>query len=155
WILGRTYSSGTPEDYDAVHAIQDDYKLVPLSAYGKSYTPPLGRIDPNIDMKTPVRDQVNAMDAGELFNTLAHLMKDNPPAQADAPMVAKMKRLGIVPGQDFDIAKADPAVLRALQGVPKAGVEKITSSFKTAGQHINGWVFTTHTGDYGTGYLQR
>jgi hypothetical protein len=155
WILGRTYSSGTPEDYNAVHAIQDQYKLVPLSAYGKSYTPPLGRVHPNIDMKTPVRDQVNAMDAGQFFNTLAHLMRDNPPTQADAPMVEKMKRLGIVPGQYFDIANADPAVRDALQGVPKAGLEKITLHFKAAGEHINGWVFTTHLGDYGTDYLER
>src|SRR5262245_1454050 len=155
WIIGRTYSSVTPEDYNAVHAIQDQYKLVPLSAYGKSYTPPLGRVDPKIDMKTPVRDQVNAMDAGEFFNTLAHLMKDNPPAQADTPMVEKMRRLGIVPGQDFDIAKADPAVRKALQSVPKTGLEKIASHFKSSGKRINGWVFATHTGEYATDYLQR
>jgi hypothetical protein len=30
-------------------------------------------------MKTPVRDQVNAMDAGAYFKLLASLMKDNPP----------------------------------------------------------------------------
>ena len=59
WILGRTYCTGTPEDYKAVHALQDKYTLVPLSAYGKAYTPPKGKVDPNIDMKTPVRDQVN------------------------------------------------------------------------------------------------
>jgi hypothetical protein len=155
WIIGRTYSSGTPEDYNAVHAIQDQYKLVPLSAYGKSYAPPLGRVDPNIDMKTPIRDQVNAMDAGQFFNTLARLMRDNPPTQADAPMVEEMKRLGIVSGQYFDIANADPAVRDALQGVPKAALEKITSHFKTTGEHIHGWAFTTQTGDYGTDYLQR
>jgi hypothetical protein len=106
-------------------------------------------------MKTPVRDQVDAMDAGEFFNTLAHLMRDNPPARADAPMIDKMKRLGIVPGQDFDIAKTDPEVRKALQKAPKAGLEKITSHLKTAGQRINGWVFTTDTGEYGTDYLQR
>src|SRR5215813_6316982 len=103
WIIGRTYSTGTPEDYKAVHAIQDGYKLVPLSAYGKPYTPPLGIVDPDIEMKTPVRDQVNAMSAGEFFKTLAVLLKNNPPAQVDAPMVAKMRRLGIVAGQDFNI----------------------------------------------------
>jgi hypothetical protein len=32
WILGRTYCTGTAEDYKAVHAIQAKYKLVPLSA---------------------------------------------------------------------------------------------------------------------------
>src|SRR5262249_13261277 len=103
WILGRTYCTGTPDDYKAVHALQDQYKLVPLSAFGKSYTPPKGTVDPNIDMKTPVRDQVNRMDAGTYFKTLAALMKDNPAAKDDAPMVEKMARIGIVPGKDFDI----------------------------------------------------
>lgn len=67
WIIGRTYSTGTPEDYKAVNAIQDQYSLTPLSAYGKTYTPPAGKVDPDIDMKTSVRDQVNAMDAKTFF----------------------------------------------------------------------------------------
>jgi hypothetical protein len=44
WILGRIYRTGTQEDYSAVHALQDQCTLVPLSAYGKPYTPhPLAR----------------------------------------------------------------------------------------------------------------
>ena len=119
WIIGRTYCTGTPADYKAVHQIQDQYKLVPLSAYGKPYSPPPGKVDPNIDMKTPVREQVDAMSAGDYFKLLADLMKDNPPAKEDAPMVAKLAKIGIVPGQDFDISKLDPAVAKGLQGVPK------------------------------------
>ena len=46
WLLGRIYCTGTPEDYAAVHALQDECKLVPLSAYGKDYTPPAGKVDP-------------------------------------------------------------------------------------------------------------
>ena len=52
WILGRIYSTGTPEDYKAVHALQDKFTVVPLSAYGKPYTPPPGAVDPAFDMKT-------------------------------------------------------------------------------------------------------
>ena len=51
-------------------------------------------------------------------------MKDNPPAKADAPMVAKLKRLGIVPGKSFDIAKLDPTIAKGLDGVPKPGVRE-------------------------------
>jgi hypothetical protein len=40
WLLGRIYCTGTPEDYAGVHALQDQVKVVPLSAYGKDYTPP-------------------------------------------------------------------------------------------------------------------
>ena len=34
WVLGRIYCTGTPEDYKAVHALQDQVSAVPLSAWG-------------------------------------------------------------------------------------------------------------------------
>ena len=70
WLLGRIYCTGTPEDYAAVHKLQDEFKLVPLSSYGKPYTPPAGTVDPSIDMKTAVREQVNRMDAVAYFTLL-------------------------------------------------------------------------------------
>jgi hypothetical protein len=155
WILGRTYCTGTPADYQAVHKIQDKYKLVPLSVYGKAYTPLPGQVDPSIDMKTPVRDQVNRMDAAAYFKLLAALMKDNPPAKEDAPMVANLAKIGIVPGQDFDPGKLDPAVAKGLQGVPKAAFEKIMGNFKTMATVVNGWGIFLKTGLYGTNYLDR
>ncbi len=155
WIVGRTYSSGARPDYAAVHAIQDRTSLVPLSAYGKRYVPPPGTVDPKIDMKTPVRKQVERMDAATYFKLLAELMKQNPPTAADAPVIARMATLGIVPGKDFDLGKLDPAVARALKGVPKAGLERIRAHEKNAGILANGWSFPVKTGVYGTDYLQR
>jgi uncharacterized protein (TIGR03000 family) len=155
WIIGRTYCTGTKEDYKAVHALQAKYALVPLSAFGKDYTPPKGKVDPDIDMKMPVRDQVNKLDAAAFFKLLAALLKDNPPAKEDAEMVATLAKLGIVPGQDFDAAKLDPAVAKALQGVTKAAQEKIVAHLSKAGVDLNGWGFSTKTGLYGTDFLQR
>ncbi len=155
WIIGRTYCTGTPKDYEAVHAIQDQYSVVPLSAYGKPYTPPAGKVDPSIDMKTPVRDQVNSLDSTAYFKLLASLMKDNPPARADAPILARMARLGIVPGKEFDPGKLDPAVVKGLQGVPKVAQEKIMGHFKDAGKEANGWQYFIPAGLYGNDYLQR
>ncbi len=155
WILGRTYCTGTPEDYKAVHAIQDKYSVVPLSAYGKPYTAPEGKVDPKIDMKTPVRTQVEGMDSATYFSTLARLMKDNPPAKADAAIVEKMAKIGIVPGKDFDISKLDPAIAKGLQGAPKIAKEKIMGFFPHAGKEVNGWQVMTQTGIYGTEYLRR
>ncbi len=160
WLLGRIYCSGTPEDYAAVHKLQDEISLVPLSAYGKAYTPPPGKVDPGIDMKTAVRDQVNAMSAEEYFNLLARLMKDNPPRPADAPMVRKMAHLGIVPGKPFDTSKLGPVARDTLAMVPKIAQDKIMLWMKEgilAGDMKleNGWLFTTKTGLYGTNYIQR
>jgi len=155
WLLGRIYCTGTPEDYAAVHAMQDQITVVPLSAYGKPYTAPAGRVDPSIDMKKPVREQVNSLATAQYFNLLSALMGANPPAKADAPVVARMARLGIVPGKPFQYDALDPAVRQALDSVPKQAFGKIMGHFKSAGSHENGWVFTTDTGLYGTDYLQR
>lgn len=155
WILGRTYCTGTPEDYKAVHAFQNELGLVPLSSYGKPYTPPPGKVDPSIDMKKPPRDQVNAMNAGDYFKLMAKLMKDNPPAKEDAPMVAKMAKIGLVPGKDFDISKLDPAAQKGVEQAVKPGLEKIVGHFKDVGKFGNGWGYPIPAGVYGTDYLQR
>ncbi len=67
WILGRTFCTGTPEDYGAVHAIQDGYRVTPLSAYGKPYTPPAGTVDPSVDMTTVGAYAGRAPECGALF----------------------------------------------------------------------------------------
>lgn len=154
WILGRIYCTGTPEDYAAVHALQDQFKLVPLSSYGKPYAPPPATFDPTVDMKTPVRDQVNRMDAVAFFTLLAQLMKTNPPASADAPALARFARIGLVPGQDFDARKLNTDFTKR---IPQIGADRIMLQFKLnkAVQHVNGWNFTTKTGLYGTDYLMR
>jgi hypothetical protein len=155
WIIGRTYCRGTPADYKVVHAIQNKYSLVPLSAYGKRYTPPQGSVDPNTDMRTSGREQVNRLDAASYFRIMAAVMQANPPAAADGPMVAKLAKIGIVPGQDFDLSKLDPAVAKGLQGAPKPAQERIMAHEKNAGVTRNGWTFMLKTGVYGTAYLQR
>lgn len=155
WVIGRTYSTGTPEDYAAVHAIQDKYSLTPLKYYGKSYTPPEGLFIPNLDMKTPVREQVNRLDAGTFFSTLSSLMVDNPPAKEDAPVLEKMSAIGLKPGFDFDISKLTPAVVRGLERAPQKGIEEILAHKDKSGEVRNGWGFSLKTGSYGTDYLQR
>ncbi len=106
-------------------------------------------------MKTAVRDQVDGMDVVAYFTYLAQLMKTNPPAAADAPMLADMAKIGLVPGQDFDPSKLGAFDKEAIKAVPKLSQAKIMEYFKKAGTPINGWMFTTKTGVYGTDYLDR
>lgn len=155
WILGRTYCTGTPEDYKAVHALQDQYKLTPLSSYGKEYTPPKGKVVHSINMKIPVRDQVNAMTASAYFNKLSELLKDNPPTKQDAAIVAKMAKLGMVPGEPYDFSKMDSAIIKGLDDSVKVAQAAIMAHEKKAGVDKNGWLFSTKTGVYGTDYIQR
>ncbi|SFK68180.1 DUF1254 domain-containing protein [Methylocapsa palsarum] len=154
WLLGRIYCTGTPEDYAAVHAVQDQCALTPLSSYGKPYAPPAGTVDPAVDMKTAVRDQVNALDAVDYFTLLAQLMKSNPPAAADAPELAKFAKIGLVAGKDFDASKLNADFVKR---IPQVSFDRIMLQFKVGKsvKNVNGWMFDTETGIYGTDYLNR
>jgi hypothetical protein len=58
WIIGRTQTNGV-KDYDAVHKVQNGYKITLLAEWGKAPRIIEQKIDPAIDTKTePVR-QVN------------------------------------------------------------------------------------------------
>jgi len=151
WIIGRTFAHETKEDLAAVNALQKQYTLVPLSAYGTAYTPPPGKIDPTIDSKTPVRDQVNSLDAKEFFSRLAMLMKDNPPGRRDSGIVKRMASIGIVPGQPFDDAKLGHQAKAILGDLPKRAQERILSVGKEM-DDVNGWHYATDLGRYGRNY---
>lgn len=155
WILGRTYCTGTPADYAAVHAFQDKLTLVPLGAYGKPYTPPAGKVDPSVDMKTPVREQVERMDAPTYFKMLNGLLRDNPPNENDAPLLARIGKIGVGPNRDFDVAKLGPAAKTAVLNAPAAAIQSIEGQAKKSGKTVDGWLFSLETGTYGTDYLQR
>jgi hypothetical protein len=154
WLLGRIYCTGTPEDYKAVHALQDQCSIVPLSSYGKPYTPPAGTVDAAQDMKTAVRDQVNKLSATEYFTLLCKLMKDNPPVAADAPALKKFEKIGIVAGKDFDAGKLNADFAKR---IPEVSQDRIMLQFKINPniRDEQGWAFTTKTGIYGTDYLMR
>jgi hypothetical protein len=155
WMLGRIYCTGTPEDYAAVHALQDRFTLTPLSAQGRPWTPPRATVDPAFDMTTAVRKQVNDLDINTYLRRLAALMKANPPRAADAPMVARMAQIGLVPGQDFDKSQlgfVDDEVIRV---VPKLALAEMALHLRRQ-PTTNGWLFfTSGVGDFGTDYLKR
>lgn len=151
WMLGRIYCTGTPEDYAAVHALQDAFKVQPLNTWGKTYQPPAGAVDATIDMKTPVRDQVNKLSAHDFFALLAELLKRNPPAAADAPALERFKEIGLEAGKSFDAEALDR---RYDSLVPRLAYDRILLHM-TSLKREHGWLFTTKTGSYGTDYLQR
>jgi len=151
-IAGRTQADG-PADYAVVNAIQKQYRLTPLSAFGKPYAPPTGVVDPQIDMTTAPVDQVNRMTADTFFSRLADLMaSSSPPAAADAPMLAKLAKIGITPGR-FDRSALDPAVMKGLDGCVQAAVEGMGAAAKELGSSANGWRLPVmKIADFGTDY---
>jgi hypothetical protein len=155
WIIGRTQTNG-PKDYEAVHQVQAGYTLTPLSQMGKPPQPVTATIDPTVDMKTPPMTQVDSMIAGKYFAYAAELLKVNPPHITDQPIIARMRRIGIEPGKSFDLGKADPAVMRALERAAPDALKAMRAKIPTLARVVNGWQINTDTiGVYGDYYLKR
>jgi hypothetical protein len=96
------------------------------------------------------------MDTSAYFNMMARLMGGSaPPAREDAPMVARMARIGLVPGQPFDMAKLPPATQAALKDLGKAALHRIEANQSSLGEVVNGWIVTKGLGVYGTNYMKR
>jgi len=77
FIIGRVYSDGTPTDLAQVHKLQAEFKLVPLSSFGKPFTPPAGQTGGPYTPKEIVRNVIAKMTASEYFNFVADAMKEN------------------------------------------------------------------------------
>ena len=112
WVNGQMQADG-PEECAAVTALQRQYKLTPLSAWGAPWSPPAEVPVPSGVDTTPPLERVQKMDAGAFFGRFAGLMMDNPPASADGKMLKTLKSLGIEPGMDFDIERSDGTRRRA------------------------------------------
>jgi hypothetical protein len=155
WIIGRTQTNG-PNDYDAVHKIQDGYTITPLSRWGKPSKPATAAVELGADTKTTPLDQVNSMPAAKFFSYAAELMKTNPPHVTDWSQIARLKRIGIEPGKSFDLDKTDPVVKSALEHAVVDGLATMRAKAPTLASVVNGWQMNTHTmGVYGDFYLKR
>lgn len=155
WVIGRIQTNG-PADYANVHKLQAGFKAVPLSQRGKAVTSKPGVVDPAIDVKTPPVDQVAKMTPDQFFSLFARLMKTNPPHAADYATLLRMERLGIVPGKDFVLADAPPAVKQGLARATSAAFTRMKEIGPQLRPRRNGWVVSTvQIGTYGNDYLMR
>jgi len=155
WIVGRIACTG-PSDYENVWKIQDQLKLTPLSAWGSDYIPLADvPVDPNVNTKVSPLKQLLALDAADYFNYVCRLMVENPPYEADAPLLAKMAKIGIKPGVDYKsyFAGLDDGLKSAIQTGYQSALDKIPT--EGVGTIKNGWQLPYGTGNYGTNYMLR
>ncbi len=152
WIIGSTQLLG-PDDVPAVNAIQDGYSLVPLSAYGETYEPPV----PANPRTTVTRA---AVPTGLAFlDTLGELLAAFPPPAADVDELARLAVGGIGPGRTPSTdAALDPDTVRGLADGVAAGParvrEELARIYREEFPVHNGWLVGGF-GTYGTDYALR
>ncbi|MEW1741333.1 DUF1254 domain-containing protein [Nocardia beijingensis] len=147
WLIVRIQVDGE-NDLPAVRSIQQQLRLVPLSAWTARAEPPVAS-PAQASGERPV-DQVLKMDPRMFFDRMCGLMSTNPPAPADEPAMRRFEKIGIRPGGAVEgISDADltAAVRTAQQQLP------VTLGPNTVNQ--NGWVSDLGAGRYGTDYLLR
>jgi len=160
WVIIRTQVEDF-HDLDNVHAIQDQYDLRPLSAFGKPFTQPLGTVDPIIPSSPGPSIQANDLDGEKFFTEAAKWFNKVPFPDADkaAGMDKLLAQFGIVHGRPFDYASLS-LEKKAAMGIAVKAVqrefEKISADPSSIGKLKNGWTITNpKLGKYGTDYKLR
>lgn len=99
---------------------------------------------------------VASMDAETFFTRLATLLGTQPPAVADARIVARLATIEVVPGEPFDADALTPGQRAGLEQGVAAAREAIAAHAASHGIVRNGWrILPANTGSFGTAYLDR
>jgi hypothetical protein len=156
WILGRTQTNG-PADYSNVHKVQDGYKIVPLSQWGRApEAPQAAATDSSVDSRTPPQTQVNRLDGVAMLTRLASLMSKYPPHSNDYPILFRLRALGLEPGKSFDVSRLDASAIDTINTAAKDARDELAPAMRRMGRVVNGWnIATENVGTYGTSYKQR
>jgi hypothetical protein len=156
WVIGRTQTNG-PKDYPVVHAIQDNYTLIPLSCWRKyesQYKDAYAKKQLNV---TPA-NQVADMNAAAFFQTMMRAMYMNPPRIEDPAAINKLTVLGLIPSKAFDFYNLSSSVKQALELAVDYGPKLIQAEAakKYTKNNINGWTLLIKgMGFYGADYMLR
>lgn len=156
WIIGRIKTDG-PDDYRAVHTLQDQLKLTPLSQWGKKNVDQDIKIDPDptIDMQTPPLDAILKMSHQEYFDLANHLLLNHKPHFSDWSLVIRLKLAGLSDGPIYQHSWSTATRLAFERGASDA-LKMMKAKTMEMGTKINGWIMNTNTiGVYGNYYLKR
>ena len=155
WVIGRIQTNG-PEDYPAVHAVQDGFTITPLSRWGSPPASPETSASIGGDQGLDPMAALHAMGTDDCFALAADLMKLHEPHVTDWSILARMGRIGLRPGLDFDPSALDDAGRQALTGVTDKALARMRAVVPTLSPVVDGWTTDTRTmGVYGDYYLKR
>ncbi len=154
WTIVRTKAS--PATYADVHPFQDEFAITRLGEWPGPGGTVVGSVDPAIDAKTPPLRQVFSLGAAEFFGEAMESLRENPTHAADGPILERMARIGLVPGEAFDLSAAPDGAAAALEAAVPAAIAKITERQRTLVSPVEGWLSVTENiGSWGVNYLRR
>ncbi|GAA1922732.1 DUF1254 domain-containing protein [Microbacterium aoyamense] len=155
WMIGRTQTNG-PADYAAVNAFQDGLKLTRAAGGEPSHALRASVAPASLNRQEEPLAAVNALPATDFFGYASRLLAQYAPHSTDFSMLARLKAIGIAPGEEFDASRFDSNEIAALEKGAKAALQLQLSRLNTMARVANGWALNTDTmGVYGNYYLKR
>ncbi|MFJ8201223.1 DUF1254 domain-containing protein [Streptomyces sp. NPDC096152] len=149
WVLviGRTLVAGE-DDLTDVHALQDQYRLTPLSLYGTERAAPESR-----DVLEPVDEDEDPLGP---WKTLNAMLAENPPPAHHEVLLKQFAEIGIGPG--LDVEAQPEAVRQSLIRAAATGVDLLEQEL-LGGEWapvVNGWRYPAPgLGRFGDQFLRR
>lgn len=152
-LTGRTFVANQ-SDLPAVHALQDQYKLVPLSFWRHTYTPPDNvALEKSVDIRQTVQEKILSMPPETFFNNLNRLLVDNPPDPTDLKTMKRLARLGIQAGKQFDFHAFSHDAKQEIHYGMRDGQREMQSA--EGSKPLNTWRFSLDSGRFGKRYAYR
>ena len=146
--MGRVLVDGDA-DVPAARALQEQFRLTPLSTWGKRGVVVPGRRD----VYAPVKAGQDPLGP---WKTLNAMLAENPPPEHHAVVLGQFARIGVGPGLDVE---AQPNVVK--QGLTRAamtGMGLLRQQFLSGewATVVNGWRYPPpDMGHFGDDFLQR
>ncbi|MFD4838143.1 DUF1254 domain-containing protein [Achromobacter sp. NPDC058515] len=143
-------------DYAVVNTLQDGFVLTPLAQWNLPAQAQRVKSDPSLELAIPVREQVESMPTDAFLTYAAELLRKHPPHATDQPVLAKLRRVGFIPGRTFDFDKLDHPAKQGLRRGVRAARERMEAAAGGSLRGVNGWQQETASiGVYGNSYLRR
>ena len=165
WVLHRILVKG-PFDISNVNAIQDQIKVMPLSAYQSNSTSSsssssnagsMATTKTNeSDTQVPIspRPQFIPTTGIKVYDEISAAMVGNPLNLPDPGLVKKLASIGIGPGETPSTQSND-TIRQAFETGITEGEKLIRAKAANFGEVVNGWTVNAAAGVYATDYLFR
>lgn len=151
WIIGRIQMNSAEDAKTTVARLQKGVKLYPLGK-DRNYVPPKNKVNKNIVNIDPLT-KIYSLSTEDFFNRLNKLMQKNPPSEADRPSVDAFAKLGVAPGEYFNMSKFSDAEKERIANIPQERKDYFTKNFSRLGVERNHWLMPNLAmGDYKTDY---
>jgi hypothetical protein len=132
FVLERTAVAGK-KDVANVTALQDQFRLTPLSAWLDQPSPPPA---PTPDFPPYDETKAQGVEFIGYFNFLMQYAAIHPTEEA---LFEKFARIGIGPGRAFDPDALDPAIRQAIAEGAAEGLAAIKEASMKVGREVNNW----------------